>query len=304
MKNTAFSITTHRTAIAQATVTVSGMETIDAIQDKVDGKGNLFEVSRFAGMLAVKRTGDILPDAHTIPIDFCEVRHTIDGLNIIIEVEVQALSRVGISTDAMHGASIAALAVYDGLKPVDKEVEISGIKLIKNRGGAEQYRDHLDREIKTAVVVCSDSISSGTKKDEAGKAIMEGLARHTVEVNDYSIIRDEIDAIREKVIALHDDKYDMVILCGGTGLSPRDVTPEAVLPLLDKEIPGIAEAARSFGQQHMPYAMLSRSVAGLKGNTLILTLPGSTRGAEETMDALFPFVLHIFKVALGRRHGE
>lgn len=304
MKNTAFSITTHRTAIAQATVTVSKQETIEAIRDKVVGKGDLFEVSRVAGMFAVKRTSDVLPDAHHVPIDFCEVRHTVDGLNILIDVEVQALSRVGISTEAMHGAAIAALALFDGLKPVDKEVEITGIRLIKNKGGAEQYKDHLDREIKTAVVVCSDSISSGTKKDLAGKAIMEGLKKHAVEVNDYSIIRDEVEDIREKVIALYDDKYDMVILCGGTGLSPRDVTPEAVLPLLDREIPGIAEAARSFGQQHMPYAMLSRSVAGLKGNTLILTLPGSTRGAEETMDALFPFVLHIFKVALGRRHGE
>ncbi len=304
MKNTANSVTTHRTAIAQATVKVSKQETIDSINHKKVGKGDVFEVSRVAGMFAVKRTSEVLPDAHNIPIDFCEVRHAVDGLDIVIEVEVQALSRVGISSEAMYGASVAALTVYDLLKPVDKEVEIRNIKLIKNKGGAEQYRDRLDREIKTAVVVCSDSISSGTKKDLAGKAIIDGLKGHQVEVNDYTIIRDEVESIQEKVLALYADRYDMVILCGGTGLSPRDVTPEAVRPLLDREIPGIAEAARNFGQQHMPYAMLSRSVAGLKGNTLILTLPGSTRGAEETMDALFPFVLHIFKVALGMRHAE
>ena len=95
---------------------------------------------------------------------------------------------------------------------------------------------------------------------------------------------------------------NLVIFTGGTGLSPRDVTPEALEEILERRIPGIEEAIRTYGQQRTPYAMLSRSVAGLIGDTLILGLPGSTNGASESMDAVFPSVLHIFKVMEGARH--
>jgi len=95
---------------------------------------------------------------------------------------------------------------------------------------------------------------------------------------------------------------DLLIFTGGTGLSPRDVTPESLESILERRVPGIEEAIRNYGQQRTPYAMLSRSVAGLIGNTLVLGLPGSTKGAVESMDAVFPAILHIFKVMEGSRH--
>ncbi|OMP74452.1 molybdopterin-binding protein, partial [[Flexibacter] sp. ATCC 35208] len=97
-------------------------------------------------------------------------------------------------------------------------------------------------------------------------------------------------------------EHQLVIFTGGTGLSPRDVTPEALSPLLESRIPGIEEAIRNYGQQRLPYAMLSRTVAGTLGKSLVLALPGSTNGARESMDAVFPHVLHVFHILKGKNH--
>jgi molybdenum cofactor biosynthesis protein MoaC len=302
MINITGKIKTHRTAIAQAVVKVSKKETIDAIYKKKVPKGDVFEVSRVAGLFAVKRTSDMIPDCHPLPIEYCCVRHEVKGLDIFIQVEVQTIYRTGVEVEAMHGASVVALTIYDMLKPIDKNIEITGIKLLNKQGGSSQYTEKLKRVIHAGVIVCSDSVSAGKKEDSSGKEIMSKLTAMDIEVNVYCVIPDEIKTIQEKVRSFCEDKLDLVILTGGTGLSSKDVTPEAIRPMLDREIPGIAEAIRNFGQERMPYSMLSRSVAGLIGKKLILALPGSLRGAEESIDALFPYLLHAFKMLEDSSH--
>jgi len=305
MNDITHKIRTHRTAIAEATVKTGGVATVDAIRNNTVPKGNVLEAARVAGLFGVKRTSDMIPDCHPLPVEFTQVRFELSDDSIRIEVEVRTIYRTGVEVEAMHGASVAALTIYDMLKPIDKEVEIQHIRLMKKKGGKSQYDDRPDRDIKASVVVCSDSISAGKKEDFAGKAIIQRLNKNGVHVYEYTIIPDEVEAIQKEIHRHIATSHDLIVITGGTGLSKRDVTPEAVRPLLDREIPGIAEAIRSYGQEHMPYAMLSRSVAGLIGNTLVLALPGSTRGAEESMDAVFPYLLHLFRVMdMERAHGE
>ena len=293
---------TLRKAIASAIVKVSKVETMEAIQNKSVPKGDVLECARVAGLFAVKKTSEMIPDCHPMPIEFTQIQYQIEKLELHIDVEVHAIYKTGVEVEAMHGASVVALTVYDMLKPIDKGVEISSIKLVSKKGGKSDFKNELTFKLQAAVIVCSDTISKGTKEDKAGKAIIKKLNELNIDDISYSIIPDEKELIASTVKALASNHFDLIIVTGGTGLSERDVSPEAIQPLLDREIPGIMEAARNYGQSRTPYAMLSRGIAGMIGDTVVLTLPGSTRGAEESMDALFPHLLHIFSVMQGKPH--
>jgi molybdenum cofactor biosynthesis protein MoaC len=297
-------IITQRTATAQAIVKVGSPATMQAILKNTVPKGNVLEVSRTAGLFAVKNTSNSIPDCHPMPIEFTGIEYELLEDSVLIKVTVKAIYRTGVEVEAMHGASIVALTMYDMLKPIDKQVEISTIKLLHKKGGKSDYGVKENLDLSVAVIVCSDSVSSGKKEDRAGKVISDKIKNLGLSVSSYSVIPDEVLDIQETINKLCLANKDLVILTGGTGLSNRDVTPEAIIPMLDRRIPGIEEAIRSYGQDRTPYAMLSRSVVGFKGNTLIMALPGSTAGASESMDAVFPSVLHLFKILNGFNHGK
>lgn len=297
-------IITQRTATAQAIVKVGTPATMQAIVNKTVPKGDVLEVARTAGLFAVKNTSNAIPDCHPLPIEYTGIEYELLEDSILIKVTVKAIYRTGVEVEAMHGASIVALTMYDMLKPIDKQVEISTIKLLHKKGGKSDFGAKERRDMSVAVIVCSDSVSAGKKEDRAGKVITEKISNLGLKVSHYSIIPDEIKNIQTTINQLCEDQKELIILTGGTGLSNRDVTPEAVIPLLDRRIPGIEEAIRSYGQQRTPYAMLSRSVVGFKGNTLIMALPGSTAGASESIDAVFPSVLHLFQLLNGFNHGQ
>ena len=294
-------ISTLRSATAMATVKVSLPETIEAIQQNLVPKGNVLEMAKTAGLFAVKNTHLSIPDCHPLPIEYTAVAYEIKDLTIDIYFTVKTVYKTGVEVEAMHGASIVALTMYDMLKPIDKNIEISTIKLVEKKGGKSSYKNKFRDVLTAAVFVCSDSIFAGDKEDRSGKVIVEKLESYGVETTHYEIIPDEVDFIQDRT-KKYVQENQLVIFTGGTGLSPRDVTPEALEPLLENRIPGIEEAIRNYGQDRMPYAMLSRSVAGTIGDSLVLALPGSVNGAKESMDAVFPHVLHVFHILKGSNH--
>lgn len=293
---------THRRAIALALVKVGSPATIQAVLERKVPKGDVLEVARTAGLFAAKRTADMIPDCHPLPIEYTSVTYETEEQCIRITVEIQTIYKTGVEVEAMHAASVVALTIYDMLKPIDDDISIEQIRLVEKKGGKSDYTWKSVKGIRPAVIVCSDSIAAGKKDDAAGIAIKTKLKKLNIDVEEYSVVPDETDIIRNKVRSCHEQGYNLIILTGGTGLSPRDVTPEALETILEKRIPGIEEAIRAYGQQRTPYSMLSRSVAGLIGETLVLALPGSTRGAAESMDAIFPQILHLFRVMQGMRH--
>lgn len=293
---------TYREAIATAVVKVGKMETIQSVEKNEVPKGNVFEMAKTAGLLGVKQTHHLLPDCHPVPIEQTSVNFELKGLEIHIEMKVSTIYKTGVEVEAMHGVSVVALTIYDMLKPLDKEIEISSIRLLKKKGGKSDFDDKPAADLRAAVIVCSDTVSAKQKEDKAGKLIKEKLKSYGLSAVNYSVVPDEKEEIIKLLNKYVEMSVDLIIFSGGTGLSTRDVTPESVAPLFDRDIPGIMEAARTYGQQRTPYSMLSRGVAGVKGKSLILTLPGSSNGAKETMDALFPSILHIFKIFRGARH--
>lgn len=226
-----------RTATAQAIVKVSKEDTIKAILEKRVPKGDVFEMAKAAGLFAVKRTSDMIPDCHPIPVEFTAITYDISDLEIRIKIEVRSVGRTGVEVEAMHGASVVALTMYDMLKPIDKQIEISSIKLVEKKGGKSSFADNYPDGLKAAVIVCSDSISAGKNTDRSGGIIRERLMKFHISVPECIIVPDEKDAIRNSVEKLCSEKADLIILTGGTGLSPRDVTTETIKPLLDGKFP-------------------------------------------------------------------
>jgi molybdenum cofactor synthesis domain-containing protein len=150
------------------------------------------------------------------------------------------------------------------------------------------------------IITISDKGSQGKREDLSGPAIVEMLAGADIEIKHTLIVPDEKDQIQEAIINFSDvEKLDLILTTGGTGVSPRDLTPDATLKVIDKEIPGMAEVMRYQSGKITPHAMISRAVAGIRGRSLIINLPGSPKGAKENLNVVLPALKHAIEKIKG-----
>ena len=316
MRNITNKQITLRTARAVGIIFCSP-DTITLIETNQLPKGNLFDVARAAAFMGAKSTPQLLPHCHPVNIDGMDVefeylnRETHGALfgdevlsrtGIVITGEAKSIGRTGIEMEILTGVSVAALEIYDMLKPVDTSLEIGNIKLLEKRGGKSDRKKYFASSPVCAVLVCSDSTAAGTREDKSGKIIQQMLEAVRASVKHYKVVPDDKLQIQQQLREWVNEDVHFIFTTGGTGLGPRDNTIEAVTEIIERDADGITEAIRNYGQMRTPLAMMSRAVAGSIGQTLIVTLPGSSDGARESLEAILPAVFHARKMMKGGGH--
>jgi molybdenum cofactor biosynthesis protein MoaC len=292
---------TLRTAKAAATLLVAA-STVKAIRSGDVPKADPLGVAKVAGIQAAKNASLLIPYCHQVPLDFVKVDIQLRKQEIEISTEVKAIWKTGVEMEALLAASVTALTLYDMLKIIDKEMEIVAVRLLEKKGGKSGMTIN-GKGLSSAVLVMSDRIHKGKRKDISGKILVRRLKDLRFTVRSYEVVPDERDIIEAKLLDLCDRRgVDLILTTGGTGMSPRDVTPEATMAVISRRMAGVEEAMRAYGQDRIPMSMLSRGVAGVRGETLIINFPGSPGGVTDGMDALFPAILHTFRMMKGGGH--
>lgn len=301
MRDVSSKYSTLRSAKAVATLKVAP-STIEAIRSGNVPKADPIGVAKVAGIQAAKNTSSLIPYCHQVPLDYVGVDVALAKGIIEVTTEVKAIWKTGVEMEALVAASAAVLTLYDMLKIIDDTMEILSTRLLEKKGGTSSMKD-TGEGLTAAVLIVSDSVSRGEKEDRSGKVLVERLKALHFKLSACKVVPDEYETIKAELETLVDkQKVDLIITTGGTGASPRDVTPEATLAVINRGLEGVEETLRRYGQDRLPMAMLSRGVAGVRGKTLIVNLPGSPSGVEDGMNVLFPAILHTFRMMKGEGH--
>ncbi|MFI5349901.1 MAG: bifunctional molybdenum cofactor biosynthesis protein MoaC/MoaB [Elusimicrobiota bacterium] len=274
-------------------------------------KGDALAAAELAGVLAAKNTPNLLPLCHPLPLDNVTVDFTLDSSlpGVRVRCEASTTAKTGVEMEALTGASVALLCVYDLVKPVDPILEITDVRLDFKSGGKKGYWTHPKMKTppkaakpprlgKAVVITVSDRVSAHQSTDRSGPLLVEGLRSMGFIVAQSIVVPDEIEKIAT-AIKSSARRSVLVALTGGTGLSPRDVTPEAVMSVCSRLIPGIGEALRSLGPATAP---LSRSLAAQLGPCVIVSLPGSPGGVRDGVSILSELLPHAMHIARGGAH--
>jgi cyclic pyranopterin monophosphate synthase len=298
---------TARRAVAAATVRMSP-DMLRTLVEAGGPKGDAFVTARLAGIGAAKRTSELIPLCHPLPLDRVDVELSPDlaAGTVVIRAEARATARTGVEMEALTAASVAALTLYDMAKGLGRGIAIERLELLEKSGGRSGdlgASPPPPAEHEAVVVTCSNRSAAGERDDASGPALVSALRDAGMDVAPEPIVvADDEGEIAELLTRLADAGHQLVLTTGGTGLTLTDVTPAATRRVIEREVPGLAELMRATGVASTPMAALSRGVVGARGRTLIANLPGSPKGATESLDALLPVLRHALDQLAGGDH--
>lgn len=298
---------TQRRAVAAAVVRMRP-DVLASLLEAGGPKGDALVTARLAGIGGAKRTADLIPLCHPLPLDRVDVELVPDreAGTVTIRAEAAATARTGVEMEALTAATVAALTLYDMAKALQRDIVIERIELLEKSGGrsGEYSREHLESaEHEAVVITCSNRSAAGEREDASGPAVVAALRDAGFDVATSAlIVADDEAAIANLLSRLADAGHRLIVTTGGTGLAPTDVTPAATRRVIDREAPGLAQLMRAAGLVSTPLAALSRGVVGTRGSALIANLPGSPKGATESLAALLPVLRHALDQLAGGDH--
>ncbi|WP_407910067.1 bifunctional molybdenum cofactor biosynthesis protein MoaC/MoaB [Lysobacter claricitrinus] len=312
---------THRRAVAVGELH-PGADAYAAIVERRLPKGDAMVMAEIAGLQGAKQASNLMPLCHPLLLELVRVRcvPVPERSAIRVYCEVATEARTGVEMEALAGASAALLTLYDLTKPVEPALSIEAVRLLFKEGGKkglwrhpmgmsdEEIAHYAPRDVARldgvacAVITLSDRVSAGEAEDASGPELANGLARLGADVR-TEVLPDGIEPLRSRLLALADGGVRLCMCTGGTGLGPRDATPEALLQAGGVEVDGLAEMFRSESRHFTPLAWLSRARAIRLKGMLVIALPGSPRAARQGLDVLAPVLAHALAMIGGAGHA-
>lgn len=311
-----------RIAVASGEIVV-GEEAFALIRDRALPKGDVLTLAEIAGIQGAKKAYEMIPLCHPMGLDMVriitELLPEAQAVRVYCVASVHA--KTGIEMEVLAGVNAALLTIWDLSKMIEANLLMREIKLLAKKGGKSGLWLHPEgvplwvmdlvcpkaeprlSGRRVAVLTLSDRAARGEYEDQSGVLLTTTLAAEGATICDYRVIPDEREGLVEAVRAIVSaHQPHLLITTGGTGVSPRDVTPEALLPLFDKVIPGVGELLRQDGASYTPLSWSSRAVGGVIGSTVVVTLPGNPAAVSEGLSVLLPKLIpHLIRITQGEK---